>query len=75
MPTWRPDRNLGGHARSKAGPSGHAKANGNKPKFKGKVSSWKSKVGPVKGRRNDQWLIVVGLDLAGLLIQVGKGVS
>jgi hypothetical protein len=41
------------NARSKGGLSGHAKANGNKPKFKGKINSWKSKVGPVKDRRND----------------------
>jgi hypothetical protein len=39
-------------ARSKAGLSGHAKANGNKPKFKGKCSSWKSKTRLGKGREN-----------------------
>ncbi len=40
-------------ARSKAGLSGHAKANGNKPKFKDKINSWKSRTGLGKGCENN----------------------
>ena len=39
-------------AKSKGGLSDHAKANGNKPKFKGKFSSWKSKTRLGKGCEN-----------------------
>ena len=39
-------------ARSKAGLSGHAKANGDKQKFKGKFGSWKSETRLGKGCEN-----------------------